>query len=125
MQRHVPSFTGESFISEKDEYKVILLRTVKTVVHELGHLFGIKHCMHYDCVMNVEYCMEVTLDSTLDFCPVCYQKILHCIGFDHVERYKKLTEVCVQFGSFFSSLEKEFEEKHDIIEDTLKAMKQE
>ncbi|CAF3898058.1 unnamed protein product, partial [Rotaria sp. Silwood1] len=36
-----------------DEHRVIMIRRcVKILLHELSHLFGLKHCIYYTCLMN-------------------------------------------------------------------------
>jgi len=32
--------------------ELILYRACKVMVHELGHMFGVKHCIYYSCIMN-------------------------------------------------------------------------
>jgi predicted Zn-dependent protease len=47
--------------SSQTEY---LRRSVKLIVHEICHVYGIDHCIHYHCLMNgtgfcfYEYCSE-------------------------------------------------------------------
>ncbi|MCK5482717.1 MAG: hypothetical protein KAJ13_03410 [Gemmatimonadetes bacterium] len=46
-------------------------RTIKEVVHEVGHTFGLIHCHDYNCVMHAAtYVEDVDLKSTR-FCPSC------------------------------------------------------
>ena len=46
-------------------------RTIKEVVHEAGHTFGLIHCHDYDCVMHAStYVEDVDLKSTR-FCSSC------------------------------------------------------
>lgn len=46
-------------------------RTVKEVVHELGHSFGLVHCRDYNCVMHAAtYVEDVDLKPST-FCPSC------------------------------------------------------
>lgn len=46
-------------------------RTVKEIVHELGHTFGLVHCPDYSCVMHAStYVEEVDLKQAR-FCPDC------------------------------------------------------
>jgi len=34
------------------DYKIILWKSIGTLVHEIGHMFGLKHCVYYECLMN-------------------------------------------------------------------------
>jgi archaemetzincin len=50
---------------------LLIGRTVKEVVHELGHAFGLVHCPDYLCVMSAATHVEdVDLKKTR-FCPEC------------------------------------------------------
>jgi len=50
-------------------------RIIKEAVHEIGHLFGLRHCIQYNCVMvNSTSAEEIDIKNT-DFCPSC-QSIL-------------------------------------------------
>lgn len=92
--RMSPECTGEKFESEEDEYNALLLRTCKIMVHEIGHMFGLKHCTFYECGMNGTISVDETDSKPIQFCPVCYRKIASCLKFDPIKRYKALTKVC-------------------------------
>ena len=50
-------------------------RTIKEVVHEVGHSFGLVHCQDYSCVMHAAtYVEDVDLKSSR-FCPSCESQI--------------------------------------------------
>eukprot|EP01084_Bolivina_argentea_P300403 517993_1 len=36
----------------KTKQKIFLKRCIKVLVHELGHLFGMGHCVFFECIMN-------------------------------------------------------------------------
>lgn len=57
------------------------------MTHEIGHMFGIKHCQWLSCVMQGSNHMEESDRRPLDFCPVCLRKLQDAIGFDIAERY--------------------------------------
>lgn len=37
---------------DKKNWDKILYRACKVMTHEIGHMFGIKHCVYFNCVMN-------------------------------------------------------------------------
>jgi archaemetzincin len=50
-------------------------RVRKEITHEMGHVFGLKHCTYPGCVMNFSNSlMEVDLKGE-DFCPSCRRKL--------------------------------------------------
>lgn len=61
----------------KDETsrKLFLLRTLKVATHETGHMFGIRHCVHFRCGMNGSNSLSETDDAPLAFCPECVAKL--------------------------------------------------
>ncbi len=48
--RYNPVFFDEP--QPADLPQVILYRACKVMSHELGHMFGMKHCVFYSCCMN-------------------------------------------------------------------------
>merc|ERR1719171_2835453 len=66
----------------------LLHRALKTLLHEIGHMFGLKHCTWYNCLMrgNNGEGVEHQLNY-LHLCPVCLRKLHWCIGFDIRNRY--------------------------------------
>ncbi len=74
----------------------VLRRAAKVLTHETGHMFGIRHCIFYQCNMNgVNHLKE--MDATpMHLCPVCLRKLHHAVKFDPHERYQKLHEFYVK-----------------------------
>ncbi len=58
-------------------------RLTKEILHELGHLCGLRHCPDYSCVM----CNSPTVDEidlkTAVFCPNCYDQLQCCLAPNH------------------------------------------
>jgi archaemetzincin len=51
-------------------------RLLKEAVHELGHTFGLIHCLQARCVMNASTYVENIDQKSSEFCPLC-QKTIH------------------------------------------------
>ena len=72
-------------------------RCCQVVVHELGHLFQIEHCVHWECVMNGANHLDEFDAQPLLLCPADLRKlgtaVNHAVGgFAPVERYRRLLE---------------------------------
>ena len=72
------------------EYDVALKRTVATGVHEVGHMFGMHHCIYYECLMNGSNHRQESDSRPLWLCPVCLRKLQWSKGFDLKGRYDAL-----------------------------------
>ncbi|XP_059180120.1 archaemetzincin-2 isoform X1 [Centropristis striata] len=68
----------------------LLLRSCKTMTHEIGHMFGIRHCQWLSCVMQGSNHLEESDRRPLDFCPICLRKLQVAIGFKIAKRYEAL-----------------------------------
>ncbi|KAM9337029.1 archaemetzincin-2 [Symphorus nematophorus] len=68
----------------------LLLRSCKTMTHEIGHMFGIKHCQWLNCVMQGSNHLEESDRRPLDCCPICLRKLQVAVGFKIADRYKAL-----------------------------------
>ena len=74
-----------------EDYPLVLRRTLKTAVHETGHMLGIRHCIAYQCGMNGSNNLEESDRTPLWFCPECEQKVWWaCDGVDPPARYEAL-----------------------------------
>ena len=82
--------------------KVMFQRSCKLLVHEINHLLGIDHCIYFDCCMNGSGHLSEDFRQPMNLCPVDLHKLQTLVGFDVLERYKKLLE---------------FYEKHDMKEE--------
>ena len=36
----------------EEQKKLFLMRACKVLAHEIGHIFGLKHCIYFKCMMN-------------------------------------------------------------------------
>ncbi len=71
-----------------------LRRCIQVFSHETGHMFGIYHCIHYECLMNGSNHLEESDHTPLFLCPVCLRKLHSVNAISFRERYRKL-------GAFF------------------------
>ena len=86
----LPSLTGSDFRSW-------LQYSAKTMVHEIGHCLGLKHCIYYQCLMNGSNGDDDSAAQSNQCCPVCLRKLLFALSFDEpvqpMERDMALLEV--------------------------------
>jgi archaemetzincin len=75
-------------------------RALKVAAHELGHMFGMEHCVFYKCVMNGSNSIEELDSEPLHLCPVCQQKLAWNLGFDPADRYGKLEQFYSRLALF-------------------------
>jgi archaemetzincin len=86
--RYDPAFYGQE---REDDYQELLLRrSCKVLAHEIGHMFSMRHCIYFHCLMNGSNHLKESDARPLTLCPVCLRKLHSSIGFDIVDRYRKL-----------------------------------
>ena len=107
--RFNPKFWDEKGPNNLENY--LLYRSCSTLLHEIVHTFGIKHCIFYSCLMNGYNTLEEQAKAPLFECPVCLRKLQHSIGFEPLERYKQLMNVSRSFGGFFNYASKWIENR--------------
>lgn len=86
--RYDPVFWDEP--RSKDYRSLILQRSCKVLAHETAHMFGLQHCIYYECVVNGSNGMNETDAEPQHLCPICLRKLHHTIGFDAMKRYEDL-----------------------------------
>ncbi|CAF1077189.1 unnamed protein product [Adineta ricciae] len=66
-----------------EEHRIIMLRRcIKILLHEVGHLFGLNHCIYYICLMNGANNEREMDRQPLLLCPVCLHKLYSSLRFD-------------------------------------------
>ncbi|MDX1679689.1 MAG: archaemetzincin [Akkermansiaceae bacterium] len=88
---------GDPSLSE-DAFRLCLLRTIKTAVHETGHMFSIRHCTAYECLMCGSNSLPESDGRPVAFCPECMAKVCWVTKADPLERMKKLAAFCKEQG---------------------------
>jgi len=86
--RFQPEFWGQA--PSDARLRLALVRSLKTLVHETGHMFGVHHCQRFQCVMNGSNHLAESDARPLHLCPVCLKKLRWALGFDLGKRYEAL-----------------------------------
>lgn len=81
-------FQNEKLTSEN--FNLCLSRLLKTSSHEIGHMFGLHHCITANCVMNGTNSLYETDKSSIRLCSVCQRKLNSCIAYDNKKRLTDL-----------------------------------
>jgi len=86
--RYDPAFYGDT--SSEDNTALVFKRSCKVLTHEMGHMFGIKHCVFFQCLMNGSNHLGEADAQPMRLCPVCLRKLhLHVRG-DLIKREENL-----------------------------------
>ena len=94
--RYDPAWDG---IDDPDREKNLLMAGCHIMCHEIGHQFGLRHCIYYECLMNgVMSADEQRRGGIKLLCPVCTKKLKQNIKFDTKERFQKLAAACDALG---------------------------
>jgi archaemetzincin len=72
-------------------------RICRTASHELGHCFGIDHCVYYACCMQGSASIVEDARQPPYLCPVDLQKVVRATGADVAERYRALRGFCAKW----------------------------
>lgn len=67
-----------------------LARVLKIAMHETGHMFSMRHCTKYECLMSGTNHLDETDRRPLDTCPECSAKIAWAMRYPLAERYDNL-----------------------------------
>jgi archaemetzincin len=72
-------------------------RAGKLLIHEMCHVYGIDHCIHYHCLMNGTAHLVEDFASPCHICCICLRKLQFRLGFDIKKRYEDLYEIYNSF----------------------------
>ena len=76
----------------------MLRRCSKILTHEIGHIFGLEHCIHYRCGMNGTNNPTEAALTPIHLCPICLRKLQYSTGFNVTNRYNKLQKFYSRAG---------------------------
>ena len=74
------------------------IRTAMTATHETGHMFGIRHCVAYQCGMNGSNHSDERDRHPIEFCPECQAKLWWTCGLNPLTRSRALEAVARKHG---------------------------
>jgi len=94
--RFDPHFYGQS--RGPDYEQILLKRSCKLVVHETAHMFGLRHCVYFKCILNGFNHLAECDARPMHLCPVCLRKLQYGIDFDPAGRYRNLVEFYQEIG---------------------------
>ena len=95
-----------------DAKTTYLLRVARTASHEIGHCFGMDHCMYYACIMQGTCSLLEDNRQPPYLCPVCEAKVGHvvakgrddAVGAWKVARHEAILKYCARMGGAFGPL---------------------
>ncbi|MDF9833960.1 archaemetzincin [Ereboglobus sp. PH5-5] len=92
--RHDPAFLGIGMTGRPADFgKRMLWRSCHTLAHEIAHMFGLWHCVYYQCLINGSNTLAEADRQPQHACIICLRKLREVIRFDPVKRYRKLEAV--------------------------------
>ena len=80
------------------DFRLFLLRTLKTATHETGHMFTMTHCTAYECNMCGSNHREESDSRPIALCPECLAKTCWASRVDPIKRFGALYSFCVRTG---------------------------
>lgn len=70
----------------ESNFDLCLLRVIKVSSHEIGHMFGLHHCIDAQCVMNGTNNIDETDRNPVRLCSFCQRKLHSSLKYDHRKR---------------------------------------
>ena len=64
-----------TFYGKPQNFDLLIKRTLKEVIHEIGHMFGLPHCHNHECVMYFANSVSYVDDKKDEFCKECTLKM--------------------------------------------------
>lgn len=64
-----------TFYGQESNQEILLERATKEAIHELGHTFGLGHCLDPGCVMSFSNSIMDVDRKNPEFCEVCRKRL--------------------------------------------------
>ena len=93
--RYDPEFEG---IDDPNRELTLLENACIIMSHEIGHMYGMKHCIYYECRMNGIMSYQESCRKRRYLCPVCHRKLQQNIKFVARDRFEQMEKVCKELG---------------------------
>ena len=77
-------------MQEEADFTLCLERLLKICSHEIGHMFGLHHCINANCVMNGTNSMPETDTHSIRLCSLCQRKLNSGFKYDNKKRLIEL-----------------------------------
>ena len=61
----------QEFYGRPRDEQLLRARAVKEAIHELGHVYGLDHCSHPECIMYFSNSISDTDRKRAEFCDIC------------------------------------------------------
>lgn len=74
----------------EQNFNLCLSRLIKVSSHEIGHMFGLHHCIEAQCVMNGTNNIEETDRNPVRLCSFCQRKLHASLQYSHSKRLRDL-----------------------------------
>lgn len=85
-------------LDDQATFDTFLRRTMKIAAHETGHMFSMRHCTKYECVMSGSNHLAETDRRPIDACPECMAKIAWMNKEKPLDRYKRLAGFALKYN---------------------------
>jgi archaemetzincin len=92
LENRVGVWSTRRFGDPVKEHAKHLRRVLQVAVHETGHMFGIKHCIAFECCMNGSNSLDESDRNSMVYCCECDPKLWWACKLEPATRAKALAE---------------------------------
>lgn len=85
-------------MQKEADFNLGLERLLKICSHEIGHMFGLRHCIEANCVMNGTNSMIETDSHSIRLCSNCQRKINSGFKYDNEKRLTELEKYFKEYN---------------------------